>query len=693
MTEEKKPSTAESRLVTFMDGEYSDSIQQSGTYEADNNNLFDRYNCEPYGDEEEGLSQLISSDVADGVDSDLSAIARVFLGNAPPVEFLPVNGSAEAIQESKDVNAFIQWVLATSKNSYKVQIDWLKEILLQKSGFVEYGIKTVEKSKTRRYEGLSETDIAALQVALESEKGVKKVIIKKDVEETLSGVSEEYSVQATIIEEKQEYFIQNVAWEDMRISRGVQTKDEASVFGKVFRKRRGELVADGMSVEEVRKLPIAGGGGNENSDNAKSNRFKDQSGEDLGSNSEWQAEEVEGQDAYVLFDMDGDGILERRHVIKFGNTIIENEPFDHIPYAGCSAIQMPHNIIGKSRGELSVTQQRVNSVLTRNMMDNISDVNMGRYIADDDQVNMDDLLNIRTRGVVRSKNPLQSITNEPVIYNGDKTLQVIQYMDSKHAQSTGQMQTNQALTSDQLNQETATRFDGVKEASLAKIELVVRNIAEIAYKDLYEGLAWFARHFQDSEVEAYLFGREMTFAPSSWKFDHRVIAKVGTGAGDDDKTIQALSSILATQQNEIELGSGLADNSKKYNVYKELVRASDLHGVENFYNNPEQPDELLQAQNEQLVKAVKQLQLQLQSSQDSLTEAQRIDAEAKLLIAQSRKSEADQKDRIKVAEMQQDMRQFLLTMRQNGRQFDQEMIKDLTELELKYNQDVPGAAV
>jgi hypothetical protein len=318
---------------------------------------------------------------------------------------------------------------------------------------------------------------------------------------------------------------------------------------------------------------------------------------------------------------------------------------------------------------------------------------MGRYIVDDKAVNLNDLLTVRKTGVIRSKNPTASVMNEPVIYQGDKTLQVIQYMDSKHSQSTGQMQTNQALTSDQLNQETATRFDGVKEAGLAKIELVSRNIAELAYKPLYEGIAWMARHFQDSEIEAYLFGREIAFNPSSWKFDHRVIAKVGTGAGDNDKTLSALSAVLASQQAEIEAGSGLADSKKKYNTYKEIVRSSDLHGVENYYNDPSKPEELLQSQNEQLTQAVQQLQMQLQSQENQLTEAQKIDAQAKLLIAQSKKQEADQKDQIKVAEMRQDMQQFMLKLRQDGQQFDQDMLKDLTELELKYGQDVPGSAV
>ena len=73
--------------------------------------------------------------------------------------------------------------------------------------------------------------------------------------------------------------------------------------------------------------------------------------------------------------------------------------------------------------------------------------------------------------------------------------------------------------------------------------------------------------------------------------------------------------------------------------------------------------------------------------------AETIRAEASLLIAQSRREEASQKDQIKVAEMQKEMQQFLLTLKQKGEQFDQTIIKDLTELELKYGKDVPGAIV
>jgi len=90
---------------------------------------------------------------------------------------------------------------------------------------------------------------------------------------------------------------------------------------------------------------------------------------------------------------------------------------------------------------------------------------------------------------------------------------------------------------------------------------------------------------------------------------------------------------------------------------------------------------------------LKMLQQQAQLQNTQLADAEKIRAEASLLIAQSKKSEADQKDTIKIAQMQQDMQQFMLKMRQDQSQYDQDTIKDLTELELKYGKDVPGAIV
>ena len=339
-------------------------------------------------------------------------------------------------------------------------------------------------------------------------------------------------------------------------------------------------------------------------------------------------------------------------------------------------------------------------------MDNTASVNQGRFIVNDEKVNMDDLANVRKNGIIRAKD-VNQIVNEPVIFTGDKTLMAIQYMETNNAKSTGQMLSNQGLTADQLTQETATRFQGVNEESKAKIELVARNIAEIAYKDLYEGFAWMYKHFQDSELEFFLFGREMRVNPSMWKFEHTLVAKVGTGSGDSAQALQTLSGILQLQKQEQMEQTGLSDSKKIYNTYSEIVRRSDLHGVENFFNDPEQPQEQLQAQVEQLTKAVQQMQQALQAD-DPLSKAERIRAESNMMIKQGelqvKQQDTQQRNALKAQELQfkqalegaklsQDQRQFIMSQTQQREQFNQQKVLDLTQMEIDSGQDIPDSLI
>jgi hypothetical protein len=676
-------------LCQYIDQMVSQNIVDIGTYKADNLKFFDDYNRELYGDEEEGLSKYVSGDVFDTVESDHISLARVFLGAGAPVEFKAVNGNPEAIKEAEDKNAYINFILNNITDSYKKQSDWLKEGLIQRASYVEYGIRETKSVEKKKFEGLDRVELELKLDELRKEKDVKEVKIEAEIESD----EQSFEFEVSVKKERKDFFLNSIPWEDMIIPSGIQCKNDAVIFGKRFKKRRGELVKDGISRELVKTIPTSS---DKNSDDVKLNRYKDENGKEYDTTSLcWANEVVSGVDVYVMYDYDDDGIAERRHVIKCGSVVIENEPFDHIPFAGFSAIQMPHNIIGKSRAEIVSPEQRLNTVTIRNLLDNQTQVANGRTFINDKYVNQDDLLASYKNGVVRvDGQPAMHVMPDPVLYNGEKILQVIQFMESRQSRMTGSMISNQALTSDTLNQETATRFDGMRDMGTGKIELIARNIAEIGYRDLYEGLHWFARHYQDSEQEIYVLGRQMTINPGSWRFEHNIQSMVGTGAGDTEKAIETLGSIFAIQTQEKAAGSPLVDDAKRYNTLKQIARASGLD-VMDYFNDPARDDNLLMFENEQLKLTLQDAQMKLDelTQNNPLADAEKIRAEAALLVAQSRKSEADQKDIIKMQEMENDMKQFLITAKQNKEKLDDDLVMKLTELELKYSTNIPGAAV
>lgn len=671
------------RLSSLIDEAERDSIFNSGNISDANRKLAEYYDGELFGDEEEGRSSVVVTDVADTIDADMTSLSRVFLGAGEVVEFQPINASPEAIHEAEEKNLYINWLIDNIPDSYKKQSDWLKEIDLFKVGYIEYGLREETKTETKQYFNINQDWLELTMADIEATRDVDKV----DVVET-SDDGETFDVTLKITRTKQVYFINNVANEDLIISRNSQTKNDADIFGKHFRKSRGDLVAEGFDKKIV--MSLSSQGSNSESGGAKQERFKTQGGEDEDPGlNDTPNQIIEGMDVYVMVDFDGDGIPERRHVIKVGTTILLNDPFDHVPYAGCSAIQMPHNIIGKSRGELVLSHQRVNSVLTRNLLDNSYQVALGRTYVNEDIVDLDDFYSAHKTGVVRvDGDPRAGVMPEIVPDISTQTLQVIQYRDTQQAKTTGNLLTNQALSSDNLNQETATRFQGIQDAGSAKIELVARNIAEIGYKDLYDGLAWFASHYQNHEAEIIVLGKPLTVNPNQWKFDHRIKSMVGTGAGDDAKTLETLSGILAIQEQEEAKQSPLVDFQKKYNVLRKITKAAGLHGIDQYFNDPSKPDQLLQFENQQMSQQLQEAQqiIEQLSQNNPLAEAEAVKNEGKQMTD-------NKKLAIDAAKLQEDARQFDVSTAQKEEDRRVSTVVKFTEIEAETGQDVPGSAI
>jgi hypothetical protein len=443
-------------------------------------------------------------------------------------------------------------------------------------------------------------------------------------------------------------------------------------------------LVDGYSKEDVMKLDRSDG----QSSVIEDARFFDQGGtEQQKIIQQWASETVSGVDVYVLLDTENNGILERHHIIKSGDVILTDDVEDHVPYAIGSAELMPDNMIGRGRASLVQQHQKVNTFLTRGIINNIAKVNNPRTAVRKDPnkvsgVDMDDLLNDIEGGVIRTDGqPSQDIMPVTVPYIGDAIMQVQAGFDQKAAQTTGSQLANQALTADNLHKETATRFEGIQEAGLAKIELVARNLAETVWTDLYEGLAWLLKEFQDTDREIYVLGRQMVVNPANWQFDHKIRAVVGTGSGDDSKTLMNLSTILQLQRDAVTNQSRLSDEAKIYNTLEKITRAMGQHTPSEFFNDPEEPQEAMKAELDILRRQVEELATQLQQK-NPLAEVEQIKNQDKEAQRQFDAAMKIKDEQLKKIQMQVDALQ----------KQSEDSIKR-TELELKYGQNVPGSDV
>lgn len=657
---------SDDELLAIINQAEDSAIKYNGEFMAINDKLMDYYNGEPFGDEVDERSQVISTDVLDLVESDMPSLARIFLGATDPVKFTPLSDKPEDIEEAENKTTYIKSIVDNQEDGFKIMHDWLKGGELQQVSVLEYGVEDVKKTKTKRYDGLSEIEIDSLLSEMK-QSGDKVEVIGHDINEDGS-----YYLEVRTTGDRQEFFYRNVTPEDFIISKGAIYKNKAEIIGTRSKRTRSDLIASGFDKATVRTLASD----DKEEYSTKWERHKDQGGaKETNDVKHWTNEEVTVSNLYVLVDFDNDGIAERRHIIKAGNKILENEPFDHVPFALFSTILMPHKLIGRARGELAMETQRTKSVVNRQMLDNLYAVNTPRNVVNDDNVELDDFLTHRVDGIIRTDGiPSQDVMPLTTPFVGDKALLVLQYLDAGRAQSTGQDLVNQGLNADAVAQETATRYEGVKEKGAEKIELVARVIAETGIKQLYEGLAWFVSHYQDDEAEIRVLGKQVTINPKDWQYDHKIKAQVGLGAGTKGDTPENLSVLLQLQKDMILNGSTLADEEKIYNTVSRIIKSMGFHQISEFINNPDIPAELHAAENAMLKAEIKNMQ-----QPNQLAEAEQVKAQAAIQIANAK----HQMDMIKL--------QADITSKHDIEM--KKIMAKFAELELKFGTDIPGQGI
>lgn len=630
----------ETELLTVLKCQLADSIKYAtDDFNTANLELDNAYRQKPYGNEEDGRSRVISSDVYDTVESDMPSFARVFLSATSVMKFIPTN--KDDAEECEQKTKYANWLIRGQRDSFKTLHDLLKEPGKAKCSVAHYGIEEATKPEYVFYEGLSEDELALLVSDFEQKDDIDSVEIESQDEDKDGKFTVRFRLTRTI----KRICISTIPPECFIISRGAECKDTAMLVGHESTMTKGELIAQGYSKAIVKTLKPNAEKGRE----LTQNRYEDQGGYDYKSGYHWTNEEVTLQTLFPLVDFDDDGIPERRMVIKCGEEILENEPYPHVPYAIFSQILEPHSAIGISRGEQAARYQLEKTAIKRGMLDNIYAVNRPRLAVDDSEgsidggkVDLDDALNHQIFGLIRTDGPpMQALMPIETPYIGDKALQVIQYIDSERSSTLGNQMANQALDSDQLGKETATRFQGVEDAQQAKIELVARVYAETGFRQLYEGVIWVAQHYQDDAVEIMVLGQPLMVDPRRWRYEHYCQSQVGLGAGDSQESIANLGAIIQQQMMLIQQGAPLADWQKLYNSLDDLTRIMGKPDPSRYWNNPETPQETLMAQLHNMEMAMKQMEQELKTN-GSLAAAEAKKAEASFkstMVATAQKSD------------------------------------------------------
>ena len=118
------------------------------------------YFGEAFGNEQEGRSLVVSTDVADTIESILPALLRIFTASDNIVKVDPV--TQEDIQIAKQASDYLNHIFNKDNEGFTTLYSMFKDALLHKNGIVKVYWDTSEKTKQETNEKLSEAEFTML---------------------------------------------------------------------------------------------------------------------------------------------------------------------------------------------------------------------------------------------------------------------------------------------------------------------------------------------------------------------------------------------------------------------------------------------------------------------------------------------------------------------------------------------------
>ena len=560
-------------------------------YSTDRVTLMDYYMGEEYGNEQEGRSQVVTTEVADTIEFIMPSLMRMFTQTDEFVKFMP--RQPEDVEGAKQATSYANYVLNCQNNGFVVLHNFFKDALLQKLGVVKVYYDETKDMTEEEYTGLSDDELTLLlqDPAVE--------IVSQNTEESgEEGVDEmgmpfsDYSVSHDVVIKRMSYGgmikVDNIPPEEFLVSKRSSSLEDADFVAHRTTMKVSDLIQMGYDRELVEKYA---GYTELDTTSEVQNRFQDVETTGETDSSDMSMRDVLVVEAYIKADYDDDGIAELRRVVTLGQgfEIVENDTFDHIPFACLSPILMPHRLIGRSIAELIMDLQLIKSTVLRQLLDNIYLTNNARVAAVEGQVNLDDLLNSRAGGIVRMRqaNAVQ-VLQPPMV--GQNAFSLLQYLDEIKEQRTGLSKASMGLDADALQSTTATAVAAQMSAAQGKIEMIARVFAETGVKQLFRLVLTLCLHHGKKEQMIRLNNKFVPIDPSNWKHEYDLSVNVGLGSGQTNEKMAFLAQ-MAQKQEQILLQTGvdnpLVSLQQYRNTLAELANMAGFKDASRFFKNPE----------------------------------------------------------------------------------------------------------
>lgn len=563
------------------------------------------YHRLPYGNEEDGWSQIVSSDIQDTVEWILPSLLKIFTSTDKAVSFEPTrsNDVAGAEQATEACN----YVFYKQNNGFMVLYTAFKDALTVRNCAVMWRKETTQFVSSEPFKGATAEMLAMLmegdnteieqaeEQTVETEMGPVTVYngrIKRTEDKTIVKI-EAFSPEELLVEKD---------WTSPLLEDCPYVCRMLSVTTSDLKQMGFDVTAEelrGSSNDQAMQSTLA----TTNLTDAVYSKTNDEQTDDDSMAEGWMRIE------FVLVDVDGDGIAERRCIYRLQDKILKSEVVSHVQVATFSPIINTHRWDGMSMADAVSDLQKLHTELLRQTINSANLANNPRTKVVTDAnwtplANMDDLLDNRPGGVLRMRS-MDAIQEYVTPFVAGATMPMLEYVKTMRENRTGVTSYNQGLNADSLNK-TASGITQIMTASQQRIELIARIAAEVLLKPIFQGIL---KLLTDGGMEKLAFRLRDQFVeydPNEWRNQYDMSINVGLGTGDKAVQAGALQMIYQLQQAGMQIG--LADQNNLYHTMSKIVENAGYKDVENFIKDPQngKDQKLMQAE-----QAIQQLQAQL----------------------------------------------------------------------------------
>lgn len=569
------------------------------------------YLAEPFGNEIEDRSQVVSTDTQDVIESALPQLLKVFVSGDKVVVFDP--RGPEDVKAAEQETEYVNYVVMEKNHGFHIFYVWFKDALLSKNGYVKVWYEEYEQAEEDSYNGLTDAQVnmlvqdgvEVLEHTAYPDPSFPAELAQQAMMMQQAGmpgppIPQLHDVKIRKVETVGCVKICNVAPEAIMVS--------TETSGLDLNKSRFVQHRELMSLDEAKKM-----GFNVTDDTWSDveNFYQESDARDLygEDSSNLETTDVLVKDTY--YKIDG----KRMRYVIIGNTIVHEEETEIVPFACLSPILMPHRHIGRSYADLVKDVQQVKSALIRGSLDSMYLANSPRFAMNSDRVNLEDMLTSRPGGIVRTQGdpagaimPLVSTPVSPISFS------MIEYMDSAKEKRTGVTAYNQGLDANSLNK-TATGISIIAQASQERLLLVARLFAETGVKDLFTLVHRLIRKHQNKAEVVRLRNEWVEVDPRQWKTRTDLSIAVGLGTGNKDQQLAHLQTILMAQKEAMPLN--IATPKNVYNALIKLTQNAGFPDPGEFWTAPDERPQQPQP-NPEIIKAQQEAQLQQQKHQDDM---------------------------------------------------------------------------